>query len=260
MDRLKMVWRYLKYWLRAQSRYSVKSPFVYRLLTEVIHTDKNFYAFEEIDGIRQMLEKQEGSIQVTDFGAGSQLNNKKERKISSIAKNAAKSRKLGELLFRLVAEVKPKYGLELGTSLGISCLYQYSAARTANWVTMEGCPETAKLAKKVFTTYKADTVEVVVGDFKSTLPSTLSKFPKLDYAFFDGNHQKAATIDYFLQAVPKAEENSLFIFDDIHWSEGMEEAWEEIKKHPKVALTIDLFWIGLVFFRSDQDQKHFVLK
>ena len=255
-----MVLRYIKYWLSAKSKYSVHDPFVYRLLTEVIQSPKRFYAFEEIEGIRQMLEKQEGSIQVTDFGAGSQLDNKRERKIATIAQNAAKSRRLGELLFRLVDYAKPTYALELGTSLGISCLYQYSAARNAKWVTMEGCPETAKLAKKVFTAYKADKVEVVVGDFSTTLDHTLAQFPHLDYAFFDGNHQKTATIEYFKKALPKAKNGSLFIFDDIHWSKGMEEAWEEIKGDSSVSVTIDLFWIGLVFIASDQEKAHFVLR
>lgn len=207
-----------------------------------------------------MLEKNNTEIAVTDFGAGSQLNNSKRRKISDIAKNAAKSRKLGELLFRLCEFAKPEYALEMGTSLGISSLYQYNAAKNAFWVTMEGCPETAKIARKVFTTSKADRIEVVVGDFAKTLAPTLEKFPRLDYAFFDGNHQKQPTIDYFLAALPKATENSLFIFDDIHWSKGMDEAWETIKEHPQVTLTIDLFWIGLVFFRKDQEKKHFILR
>jgi hypothetical protein len=42
------------------------------------------------------------------------------------------------------------------------------------------------------------------------------------------------------------------IFDDIHWSQEMEVAWEEIKKDESISLTIDLFFIGIVFFRKEQ--------
>jgi hypothetical protein len=51
----------------------------------------------------------------------------------------------------------------------------------------------------------------------------------------------------------------VFVFDDIHWSSGMEKAWEYIIKHPEAIVTIDLFELGLVFFRKTQVKEHFVL-
>ena len=40
----------------------------------------------------------------------------------------------------------------------------------------------------------------------------------------------------------------------------MEAAWEDIKQHPSVKLTIDLFWCGVVFFRNENIEKeHFSL-
>jgi hypothetical protein len=39
--------------------------------------------------------------------------------------------------------------------------------------------------------------------------------------------------------------------DDIYWSEGMTKAWQAIKKHPDVTLSIDIFDIGIVFFRKE---------
>ena len=246
--------------LQGKSKSSVHSPFVFDLYTKVILPKKSFYSFDKIDSVRKMLCKNEGTIRVTDFGAGSHLNNSKEKKISTIAKNAAKSKKIGELLSVLCNHVTPKYALELGTSLGISTLYQYSASKSAKWTTMEGCPETAKLAQKVFHSYKADSIQIKVGDFGVTLPEVIEGYPQLDYVFFDGNHQKQPTIDYFEACLPKVTETSLFIFDDIHWSEGMEEAWEYIKRHPQVTVTIDLFWIGLVFFKKNEVKEDFVLR
>ncbi|MDT0689504.1 class I SAM-dependent methyltransferase [Salegentibacter sp. F188] len=78
--------------------------------------------------------------------------------------------------------------------------------------------------------------------------------------FFDGNHQKQPTLEYFHKLLPAAKNNSVFIFDDIHWSPEMEEAWEEIKKHPEVTVSIDTFYWGLIFFRIEQAKQHFVIR
>lgn len=260
MEKIKFIFRYIKYLFQSKGKSSVHSSFVLDLYTKVILPKKSFYSFDKIDAVREMLLKNEGTVKVTDFGAGSHLNNSKEKKISAIAKNAAKSKKIGELLSVLCNHFAPNYALELGTSLGISTLYQYSASKSAQWTTMEGCPETAKLAQKVFHSFKAESIKIKVGDFKLTLPEVLEDYPQLDYVFFDGNHQKEPTIEYFEKCLPKAIESSLFIFDDIHWSGGMEEAWNYIKEHPRVTVTIDLFWIGLVFFKKGEEKEDFVLK
>lgn len=78
--------------------------------------------------------------------------------------------------------------------------------------------------------------------------------------FFDGNHQKEATLRYFEKMLPLSHNNSVFIFDDIHWSREMEEAWEQIKVHPSVRVSIDTFQWGLVFFRREQAKEHFVVR
>ncbi len=238
----------------------IHSPFVFDLYTKVILSKKDFYAFDQIVAVRKMLLKNQTKIKVTDFGAGSQINNANEKSIATIAKNAAKSDNIGRLLFKLLDHFQPKNALELGTSLGISTLYQCLVSKNTRWTTMEGCPETAKIAQKVFAANKAENVKIVVGDFALTLPETVNSYPTLDYVFFDGNHRKKPTLEYFKICLEKANENSLFIFDDIHWSAEMEEAWEEIKQHPQVTVTIDLFWIGLVFFKTSQEKEHFILR
>jgi predicted O-methyltransferase YrrM len=99
-----------------------------------------------------------------------------------------------------------------------------------------------------------------IGDFKKTYTKTLEQLNKLDFAFFDGNHRKAPTLYYFKEALEKKHDSSIFIFDDIHWSDEMEEAWETIKEHPGVTVTIDLFFIGIVFFKPDQAKEDFIIR
>ena len=87
----------------------------------------------------------------------------------------------------------------------------------------------------------------------------LKEHNQLDFVFFDGNHKKKPTLSYFKQCLEVAHEDSIFIFDDIYWSTEMTEAWQEIKKHPKVTLSIDCFEMGIVFFKKEQAKEHFTV-
>jgi hypothetical protein len=62
-------------------------------------------------------------------------------------------------------------------------------------------------------------------------------------------------MNYFHQLLQKRDNDSILVFDDIHWSVEMEKAWEEIKAHPAVRCTIDIFFLGFVFFRDEFKEK-----
>ena len=89
------------------------------------------------------------------------------------------------------------------------------------------------------------------------IPSLDTEF---DLIFIDGNHQKEATLSCFENLLPKAHNDTIFIFDDINWSKDMTEAWEAIKKHPKVTVSIDTFFWGFVFLRTEQAKEHFTIR
>jgi len=199
-------------------------------------------------------------ITIEDHGAGSNVNKSNTRQLKDIVKNTVKAPKYGQLLFRLVNHFKPATILELGTSLGISTLYLAAPNKKMKVITVEGCSSTAKVAQINFDKIGFENIELVNDTFDHFLPEHLSKVNTLDFVFFDGNHQKEATINYFNWCVEKANNETIFVFDDIHWSDGMNAAWEEIKKHPKVTSTMDLFFMGIVFFNSDLSKEDFVLR
>ena len=258
--RFKILMRYLKYYSQAQNYYRIHSPFVYEFSKHVLEDDRLFYAFDELEDLRKLLVQNRKTIQVTDFGAGSHVDATKTRSVSSIAKSAATSPAFCQILFRIIDLYKPKTILELGTSLGIATLYQAAAARSAEVYTIEGCPNTAGLAQANFKRMEVDNIHLKIGQFEYVLEELLPTIGRLDYAFLDGNHRKKPTIDYFERCLKCIHDDSILVFDDIHWSEEMEEAWEEVKRHPKVTLSIDLFFCGIVFFRKEQKQKeHFTL-
>ncbi len=251
---------YLKHIKNANNRHGVHSPFVYNLIDEVIYNFKDNEDYVEIENLRKKLLKNQNYLTITDLGAGSHINNNIQKQVKQIAKNALKPKKLAQLIYRLVKHNKPTNAIEFGTCLGLTTAYISKAAPIAKAFTMEGCPQTAALASQNLHTLNANNVQVLVGDFNQNLPNLISTLTQIDFVFIDGNHQEKATIDYFKQLLPKAHQNSLFIFDDIYWSKGMKNAWQQIKQHPQVTLTIDLFWIGLVFFKTDREKEHFKVK
>ncbi|MES2379298.1 MAG: class I SAM-dependent methyltransferase [Bacteroidota bacterium] len=251
---------YLRYRLKAKTRHGLHSPFVYRLVDKVIYDYDAKKVYPEVESIREALLNDDRLITITDLGAGSHVNNDRRKRIGDIAKNALKPPKLAQLLYRLVADQQPKNIIELGTCLGTTSIYLQKAAPEAKVFTLEGCPETANIAKESFAKAGLNDIELITGNFDNTLPGVIDGLDKLDFVFVDGNHQKDATLKYFEWCLPKVHDDTLLIFDDIYWSEGMKEAWAEIKAHPQVTVTVDLFWIGLVYFRKGQVKEDFLIR
>ena len=257
---LQFVSDYLKHRLTSKSRHGTHSPFVYKLVDEVIYDFNSKTEYNSIEQQRKKLLHDDTIITVTDLGAGSHLNKNRTKKVKEIAKNALKSPRLAQLIYRLAKSAAPANLLELGTCLGITTAYLSKACPEADIITIEGCPETAKRAYQNFQELDLENIELQVGNFDTLLPKVIEELPQLDFVYIDGNHRKDATVNYFNWCLPKVHENSLLIFDDIYWSKGMKEAWEEIKSHPEVTVTIDLFWIGLVYFKKGQVKEHFKIK
>lgn len=248
---------YLKHYLTSNNRHGVHSPFVYDLIDRVIYDFSEKDYVEPIEDLREILKEDHRILKITDLGAGSMLNNGKEKKVSSLAKNALKPQRIARLIARLANEFQPETIIELGTCLGITSLYLSKASPASRIITVEGCPQTAGIAKENFEKLDADNLEIRIGNFDILFPRLIHELPKIDFLFLDGNHRKDATLNYFYACLPKVHAGTILIFDDIYWSEGMKEAWAEIKNHPQVTVTIDLFYIGLVFFKPDQVKEHF---
>ena len=244
----------------SKNRHGLHSPFVYNLVDKVIYDYQHKPAYDKVEKERDQLLIDDTYITVTDLGAGSRVNKNNRKKISDITINALKSPKLAQLLYRLAVFARPDSIVELGTCLGITTLYLHEAAPAARVYTLEGCPETANVAMRVFRRAGLTDLKLIIGNFDDTLGDVLRDHRKLDLVYIDGNHQKDATLNYFEQCLPKVHEDSMLIFDDIYWSDGMKQAWQQIKAHPQVTVTVDLFWIGLVFFKSGRAKEDFKVK
>ena len=260
MKAIPFILRYFKYIFTAKGKHSAQAPFLYNFITNVVNHNSDDENCKNIEGLRKELCKSESTIKITDFGAGSHVNNNKIRKVKDVAKNSAKNAKFGKLLYRIIQFYKPNNILELGTSLGISSLYLAKANQKSQVFTFEGCPETANVAEQSFKKLNANNINITLGDFNKTLDSKLEEIKTIDLVFIDGNHKEKPTINYFEKCLKYSNNDTIFIFDDIHWSVGMEKAWNYIKAHQKITLTIDLFFVGIVFIKSELSKENFTLK
>lgn len=276
---LQQIKSYLAFLWNSKNQHGVHSPFVFDLVTKCFYDTKNYPEYSILKQYRNSLLANKNTIEVTDFGAGSRVFKSNMRAINQIAKNAGISSKRAELLFRIVNYFQPSTILEIGTSLGLatSALSLGLEAKTnraklninSKITTLEGCPNTIAIAKGMFQVssfkFPYNMVNFNTTEFevflKNLKPETLNNKNQIfDLIYFDGNHSKKATLDYFELLLPTITNDSVWIFDDIHWSKDMEKAWKIIQNHPKVTVTIDTFQWGIVFFRNEQKKEHFVIR
>ena len=249
--------KYLGYYIKASNGkgHGTHSPFIFNFITAVLNDKTNYAEFELVEGLRRELLMDSRTLEIEDFGAGSTKGSNSSRTIASLAKYAAKPRKYGQLLYRLAHHYSPATILELGTSLGLTSAYLALAQPNARVITLEGANAVADIAASNFQQLAIKNIEQVRGNFAETLSPVFLRNPSIDLAFIDGNHREEPTIDYFNQLLPHTHNDSILVFDDIHWSAGMEKAWATIRAHESVRCSIDLFFIGILFFRKEFKEK-----
>ena len=260
-----VVWqtkRYISYLIKSNTRFKVHSPFVFELIQHVLRDQSHYPDYKIIESYKKELSRDDAVIETVDFGQSAGENSfvSTYEKLGPLVKRRSQRKMQGRLLYRLNRYLKPKNMLEFGTAAGISTAYLKLPAPQARMITMEGCDSLAKVATTTFQKLNVQNTEVRTGNFDTLLPKVLNEMKTLDMVFFDGNHRKEPTLEYFNQCVEKVNENSFFVFDDIHWSSGMEEAWEIIKKDPRITVSVDVFWFGIAFFRKGIIKQDFIIR
>ncbi len=249
--------KYFHYYITASNGkgHGMHSPFVFDFILNVLNNKQGYKIPDEIEDLRKELLKNNTNITIEDLGAGSRVQSTTQRTIKSLAKLAVKPKKYSQLLYRLVKHYQPQTIIELGTSLGITTLHFAKANPNANITTIEGSSSIAAIAQHNFQKLNCSNIQLINGNFDDILPTVNGQLSTIDLAYIDGNHRLEPTLNYFEQFLAKKSNDSIFIFDDIHWSKEMEEAWERIKANTSVRCTIDIFFLGFVFFRAEFKEK-----
>jgi predicted O-methyltransferase YrrM len=260
---LKLGLKYCQYYFAASNGkgHGIHSPFVFDFISKVLRDGNEYPEYAKVESVRKKLLRDRTALTIEDYGAGSAFSPSNKRSVASIAKQAVKSKKFGQLLFRMVKNYQPRSIIEVGTSLGVTTGYLALANPSSNLVTLEGASEIVGVARENLKHLQIENTRVVAGNFDYTLPAVLYQLPTIDFAFVDGNHRREPTENYFNWLLARSSTNSIFVFDDIHWSKEMEQAWHNISNHFAVRCSIDLFFMGIVFFRHEFIEKqHFIIR
>ncbi len=164
------------------------------------------------------------------------------------------------MLHRIVNYLDLNNLLELGTSFGISTAYISSSSTNKKCITLEGCENTAAIAKQTFAELNLTNIEIITGDIDNTIHIALNKLSAVDFVFIDANHSFHATTKYFELILPKLSEKAVVVFDDIYWSKEMKQAWEKIKENEQVTSTIDLYHFGIAFLNPDLHKQNYKIR
>lgn len=81
-----------------------------------------------------------------------------------------------------------------------------------------------------------------------------------DFAFYDIKNNDSLTLSEFINHLKYFHNNSIVAVNNIHQSKEMEEVWRKIITQKEVTISIDLFFIGLVFFRKEQVKENFIIR
>lgn len=251
--------QYLWHWLTAVNEHSLHAPYIYDLYTKTIKKKVDLEDFNAIEQARKVLEKSTETIQVVRLGAESRVNNETLRPVSKIAKKGISPVATSKLLYNLIHDYNCKNIVELGTSFGINTMYM-ATNPTVKVITFEGCPNTAQIAKKNFIRHDYNNIRLIEGNIDHTLPVFCKQQEeKIDLVYMDANHRYEPTIRYFEHLLNRIHEESIIIVDDINWSKEMSMAWNKLKNDPNVTTSVDLYELGILFFKPALEKKHYKL-
>ncbi len=255
---IKIAFRFLYYKLFAPHRrgYGIHSPFVFHLVDKVLKREDD-EDLKQIAAWRRKLSEDKRNIITSDTGAGAKMHKNRDRRVGQIVRKSSIRHKYGRIIYSLAREFKPATIIELGTGIGISAAYLAKACPQSLVLTIDGDNEKMAFAAGSLEQIGVDNVIIKMGSFGEMLPGLLQKANHPLMVFVDGDHSYNRTLEYFGEIKKHANEETLIIFDDIRWSQGMEDAWNAIKTDPDVVLTIDLFFMGIVFFRKGMPKQDF---
>ena len=260
------IWSYLRHSLTAWNTTGegIHSPYLFHIVRFLMRDENSYYCFADIERERARLMACEDELDVVDYGsAGSKQGTHIPRRVCDIARTHLEQPKMGQLLFRLALfmaqdQKRPLEMIELGTSLGITTAYMASANSKNRVLTLEGSDAVLRVAQGVWRTLRLENIAWQQGNIDDTLYKYARE--KLDIAFVDANHTYEATLRYVQYLLPRMTEKGVIAVDDIHYSEQMEQAWEELKQDPQVTTSMDLYHMGLLFVDPHYLKRHYIIK
>ncbi|MFM2376142.1 MAG: hypothetical protein RLZZ165_1239 [Bacteroidota bacterium] len=253
---------YISHQWNSKSKHGIHSPFVYDFVTKVLpHRPTPFG--DQVERLRKRLRARRQMLEISDLGAGYGGRERPviHKTLREVLHSSARNRREGELLTRMVNRYAPGQVLELGTNVGFSAMYLLGGGEPKpELISIEGSEVLSRIASENLQALGCSAC-LLVGDFAAVLGEDVEwrRFrPSL--VLMDGNHRKQATLDYFHTLLPRLGKDPVVVIDDIHWSAEMWQAWNEIIRHERISVSLDLYSLGICFLDRPQAKEHFRLK
>lgn len=246
----------MRHYFKSKKKHGIHSPFVYRFMEEYVLAPHASPQFDQALHAISKLKYHPQIIMKYDLGTGKK-NMSYPLKISTMAIKTIKPRKYYKILFNVAHYIRAEKILELGTGLGTSALIMSISSPHVSVDSVEGCPNTLSIAHSLLKEMNVHNVTLIHSNFDHFIESLSQPY---DLIFIDGNHAYAPTVKYFSCLWPLLSEKGCMILDDIHWNRSMHKAWNEIRQHPEVTLSLDFFQLGLLFKSKKFTKQHFYLR
>lgn len=255
---MNIIFEFIKYQLIAKGRHGIHSPFVYKLVDEILNQKVPNGTKLQQNALFRNLKKSKTKINFQEFGAGSKKMNR-QRIVSDVFRQSATRGKYAKLIYLLSKNFDHKEILELGTSLGVGTLHFHWGNPLANITTLEACPNTYAFTSKHLQTFPSTIGQIKIENalFNEFIETSKTKY---DLIFIDGHHNGTALLKYMEALDKNSNEQTIFIVDDIRWSKDMFMAWNQLIQNEKYHLSIDFFKMGVLMKRPTQIKEHFTLR
>lgn len=256
---LAVLMKYFRYRLRSRHRKGrgIHPPFAFELVSKVVYNSEKLNPEGSADSYRRNILKSRESIVLEGYGAGSKKTRGQKRRISSIARFSSVTVKQGHMLSRLVNWYNPAQVLELGTGLGISTAYLAASMRGATLISVEGDTGKAAYASTSLEAAGFSNLKLINDTFAACLPGLLIDLPERSIIFLDGDHRYEPTLSVVNSILDKKLDETLIVLDDIYWSEEMQQAWDNLRGHERISLSVDLFYMGILVCRPGMQKQDY---
>jgi len=243
---------YIKYRWKAKGSSTNRSNFTQDFEDKCLSINKDLQDYLLLNELIEKLNSDKSEIEIEDFGAGSKkLGNK--RSIQQILKTSSSKGKYGDFLYRICKHYAFKNILEFGTSLGIGSIHMQLGCKTTKITTIEACKNTREQALKNFESIAPHNITSLHSTFDQYLEN--SNKTVFDLIFVDGHHDGQALLNYMESLREYSDNETIFILDDIRWSDSMLNAWNTLISSDDFHITYDLFRFGVLIRKTELEKE-----